>query len=83
MNWSRGKFPLLLISHEERLLYFCKDALIQQFCVMLRDSGCAMPKELCYHFQAYPSVQAPGGIGVSGDVGEDRLVYPAEVTDGF
>ena len=50
---------------------------------MLCDSGCAVPKEFCYHLQAYPPVQAPGSIGVPGDVGEDRLVYPAEVTDGF
>ena len=50
---------------------------------MLRDSGCAVSKEFGYHLQAYSPVQAPGSIGVSGDVGEDRLVYPAEVTDGF
>ena len=29
---------------------------------MLRDSGCAVPEELCYHLQAYSSVQAPGSI---------------------
>lgn len=39
--------------------------------------GCAVPKELCYYLQAYSSVQAPDSIGVSGDVGEDRFVYPA------
>ena len=50
---------------------------------MLCDSGCAVTKEFCYHFQAYSSVQAPGSIGVSGNVGEDRLVYPAEVSNGF
>ena len=50
---------------------------------MLCYSGCAVTKELCYHLQAYPSVKAPGSIGVSGDVGEDRFVYPAEVSYGF
>ena len=46
---------------------------------MLRDSGRAVSEEFGYHFQAYSPVQAPGSIGVSGDVGEDRLVYPAVV----
>jgi hypothetical protein len=50
---------------------------------VLCDSGCAVPQEFGDHFQAYSPVQAPGSISVSGDVGEDRLVYPAEVTDGF
>ena len=50
---------------------------------MLRDPGRAVSEEFGDHLQAYPSIQAPGSIGVSGDVGEDRLVYPAEVTDGF
>ena len=50
---------------------------------MLCYPGCAVPKELCYHLQAYSSVQAPGSIGMSGNVGEDRFVYPAEVPDGF
>ena len=50
---------------------------------MLSNPGCAVPKELCYHLQAYSPVQAPGSIGVPGNVGEDGLVYPAEVTDGF
>lgn len=50
---------------------------------MLCYPGCAVPKELCYYLQAYPSVKAPGSIGVSGNVGEDRFVYPAEVSYGF
>ena len=29
---------------------------------MLCYPGCAVPKELSYHFQAYSSVQAPGRI---------------------
>ncbi len=50
---------------------------------MLCDSGCAMSQEFGDHFQAYPSIQTPGSIGVSGDVGEDRFVYHAEVSYGF
>ena len=50
---------------------------------MLCDSCCAVTKEFCYHLQAYSPIQAPGSIGVPGDVGEDRLVYPADVTNGF
>ena len=50
---------------------------------MLRDSGCAMSQKFGDYLQAYSPVQAPGSIGVPGDVGEDRLVYPAEVTNGF
>ena len=50
---------------------------------MLCYPGCAVPKELCYYLQAYSSVQAPGSIGVSGNVGKDRFVYPAEVPYGF
>ena len=48
---------------------------------MLRDSGCAVSQKFRHHFQAYSPVQAPGSIGVPGDVGEDRLVYPAEAID--
>ena len=50
---------------------------------MLRDSDCAVPKEFCYNLQAYPSIQAPGSIGMSGDVGEDGLVNPAKVSYGL
>ena len=50
---------------------------------MLGDSGRAMSKKFGYHLQAYSPVQAPGSIGVSGDVEEDRFVYPAEVSYGF
>lgn len=50
---------------------------------MLGDSGRAMSKKFRHNFQAYSSIQAPGGICVSGNVGEDRLVYSAEVTDGL
>ena len=50
---------------------------------MLRDSGCAMSQKFGDYLQAYSSVQASGSIGVPGDVGEDRLVYPTKVTDGF
>ena len=41
---------------------------------MLCYSGCAVPQELCHHLQAYSSVQAPGSIGVSGNVGKDRFI---------
>lgn len=44
---------------------------------MLCYSGCAVTKEFCYHLQAYSSVQAPGSIGVPGDVRKDRLIDPA------
>ena len=50
---------------------------------MLCDSGCAMPQELGYHLQAYTSVQAPGSIGVSSNVGKDRFINPTQVPDGF
>ena len=50
---------------------------------MLCYPSCAVPEELCYHLQAYPSVQAPGSIGVSGNVGEDRFINATEVSDGF
>ena len=50
---------------------------------MLCDSCCAVTKEFCYHFQAYSSVQAPGSIGVSGNVGKDRFINATEVSYGF
>ncbi len=40
--------------------------------------GCAVPKELGYYLQAYSSVQAPDSIGVSDDVGEERLDVPTK-----
>ena len=46
---------------------------------MLRDSGRAVSEEFGDNLQAYPPVQAPGSIGVPGDVGEDRLVYSVVV----
>ena len=46
----------------------------EQFGIVLCDSCCAMPKEFGYHFQSYPPVQASGCIGVSGYMGEYRLV---------
>ena len=42
-----------------------------------------MPQKLCYHLQAYPSVKAPGSIGVSGNMGKDRFINPTQVPNGF
>ena len=50
---------------------------------MLCYSGCAVPQELGYHLQAYTSVQAPGSIGVSSNVGKDRFINPTQVPDGI
>ena len=50
---------------------------------MLGDSGRAVSQKFRHNFQANSPVQAPGSIGVSCDVGEDRLVYPKEVTGGL
>ena len=50
---------------------------------MLCYSGCAVTQELGDHLQAYSSVQAPGSIGVSGNVGKDRFINPTQVPDGF
>ena len=50
---------------------------------MLCDSGCAVPKEFNYYLQAYSSIQAPGSLGVSDNVGKDRFINATEVSDGF
>ena len=72
-NCTKRILESLLIGLLKCITYFIDNAIFKKLSIVLRDSDCAVSKQFGHHFQAYPSVKAPGSIGVSGNVGKDSL----------